>query len=504
MLDAIDYNPDVLSCLANLSNDEVFTPPEIVNKILDLLPQEIWTDETTTFLDPGCKSGVFLREIAKRLDKGLAIKIPDLQDRFNHIMKNQLYGLAITELTALLARRSLYCSKKANGKYSICTQFDTELGNVKFDFIEHTWVDGNCMYCGATKKKYDRDDNLETHAYQLIHEKNPEEIFNMRFDVIVGNPPYQLSDSGHGASAGAIYPQFVMSAMRMEPRFISMIIPSRWFAGGGRGLPQFRELMLNDNRIRSIHDYPSASDCFPGVEIKGGVNYFLWERDNPGLCNVVTHKSGKVISEAERSLKQEGVDTFVRYNESVRILKKVLEQNEGSFSELVSANDPFGFDVREKGSQKRVRPKLKKNKFIGGVPYYYNGWRRDGIRYVDGDLIRKNMEWIDKPKILVPKAVGGGDPGTDRIKAFVPEKLSCCSETYIVIGPFKSQAEIKNVLAYIETKFFHFLVSLIKNTQESRRNVYQFVPKQNFKENWTDEKLYKKYNINVIYIVFFI
>lgn len=161
------YNPDVLSCIANLSSDEVFTPPQLANQILDLLPEELWSDKKATFLDPGCKSGVFLREIAKRLDKGLERQIPDRQERLNHIFKNQLFGLAITELTALMSRRSLYCSKTANGKYSICEAFDAAEGNIQFGRVEHTWENGRCIYCGANRSAYDRGPELETDVRQL-------------------------------------------------------------------------------------------------------------------------------------------------------------------------------------------------------------------------------------------------------------------------------------------------------------------------------------------------
>ena len=191
-----NYNPDVLSCIANLSSDEVFTPPQVANQILDLLPANLWSEKGTRFLDPGCKSGVFLREIAKRLDKGLAQQIPNRLKRINHIFKNQLYGLAITELTALLSRRSLYCSKTANGKYSVCEVFDNPQGNIRFGRVEHIWENDRCALCGASKAAYDRGKELESHAYQFIHTESPEEVLKMKFDVIVSNPPYQIGSDG--------------------------------------------------------------------------------------------------------------------------------------------------------------------------------------------------------------------------------------------------------------------------------------------------------------------
>ncbi|MBC30553.1 MAG: restriction endonuclease [Muricauda sp.] len=494
----INYNPDVLSCLANLSNDEVFTPPKLVNKILDMLPQELFQSKETTFLDPVTKSGVFLREIAKRLNEGLKDQIPDQQERIDHIFSKQLYGIAITELTSLLARRSVYCSKKANGKYSVCTSFETEEGNIKYERIQHTWENGKCTYCGASEGVYSRTDDLETYAYQFIHTDKPQNIFNMKFDVIIGNPPYQLNDGGGtGSSAIPIYHKFIQQAKKLKPKYLSMIIPARWYTGG-RGVDDFRAEMLNDKRIKIIHDFPNASDCFPGVEIKGGVCYFLWESQYQGFCEVNTHKGDKIESVSKRKLLEDGTETFIRYNEAVSILKKVQKLNEDSFAQIISANDPFGFDVRVPGSYKRVKPKFKKVPFDDSVEFYYYGWNRDGIGHISKDSIKKNIEWVKEYKVYISKAYGAGETYPHQIinKPFVGSPNSCCTESYLVIGPFASRKRAENAAAYMETKFFRFLVLLIKNTQNAMKKVYSFVPMQDLDNVWTDEALYKKYGLS--------
>lgn len=479
------HNPDVLNCLANLSSDEVFTSPKIVNEMLDMLPQDLFTNPNTKFLEPCCKSGVFLREIAKRLLVGLENKIPNLQDRINHIFKNQLYGIAITRLTSLLTRRSLYCSKTANGKYSISDTFATEDGNIKFDNVKHKFVNHKCEFCGVSDSvdTYTRDDSMETHAYQFIHTYNPQEIFKMKFDVIIGNPPYQLDDGGAQASATPLYDKFVLQAKKLNPRYLSMIIPSRWFAGG-KGLDSFRDEMLHDDRLRVIHDFISSSDCFSGVEIKGGVCYFLWDRDNKGLCDVFTHKENS-ISHSTRKLLEENNDTFIRYNQAISILHKVSHFKELSFSTLVSSRKPFGLatnfsDFNKSGDGSFI--KIYANKTIG---------------YLDKNfIIPRNENCIDKYKLFIPKAIGSGNISEDYIKPIIGYPNSICTETYIMVGPFQDEQECKNVMSYINTKFFHFLMGLKKVTQDATSKVYQFIPVQDFSKSWTDKELYEKYNLN--------
>ncbi len=499
-----NYNPDVLSCIANLSSDEVFTPPNLVNQMLDLLPDQLWSDKQATFLDPACKSGVFLREIAKRLDKGLEAQIPDRQTRIDHIFKNQLYGIAITELTSLLARRSLYCSKTANGKYSVTDKFKDSSGNIRFERTEHSWRQGRCIYCGANESNYDRGNELESHAYEFIHVERPEELFKMKFDVIIGNPPYQLSDGGGtGSSAMPIYQLFVEKAIQMNPRQLVMIVPSRWFSGG-RGLDEFRDKMLHDDRIKIIHDYPRASDCFPGVEIKGGVNYFLWERDYHGECEIYTHELDEITSSSKRPLLEEYSDIFIRYNKAIPILRKVRTTREPSFSTIVSGNDPFGYDLREEDSYRRIKPEFALTSFNGSIKFFYFNWEKQGVGYIARSTVRKNAEWVDKCKVYITKAYGAGEEFPHQIinKPFIGEEASCSSETYLVIGPFDNLTHAKNTVDYISTRFFRFMVLLRKITQGAYKDVYEYVPLQDHNISWNDEMLYKKYQLTEEEIAF--
>lgn len=481
------YNPDVLNCIANLSNDEVFTPPELANNVLDLLPQELFRSPRTTFLDPFTKSGVFLREIVKRLDRGLESVIPDRQERIDHILHNQVFGIACTELTSLLSRRSVYCSKSADGKYSV-SRFKTPSGKILYSNINHTWENGKCKYCGASQAVYDRGSESEQYAYMFIHTDNPGKFFNnMKFDVIIGNPPYQLSDSGFGISAKPIYDKFITQAKKIAPRYIAMIVPARWYAGG-KGLDEFRDEMLHDNRIRIIHDYPQAYECFPGVQIKGGVCFFLWDRDNSGLCKVITHKDGKTYPAVMRPLLEVGCDTFIRYNEAIPILHKVVGNKEKTITDLVSSRQPFGLSTTYHGGLK------------GQIKLYEN----QGISFVESNIVEKNKEMIERYKVFIPRASSGSDTFPHPIlgKPFVGEPDSVCTETYMFIGPFENRNECESVISYITTKFFRFLIMLKKVTQDTTRSVYSLVPLQDFSHPWTDEMLYKKYGLTEDEIAF--
>lgn len=481
------YNPDVLTCLANLSSDEVFTPPQLANEMLNHLPPEIWQDKDARFLDPFCKSGVFLREITKRLLVGLEKQIPDRQKRINHILQHQVFGIAITELTALLSRRSAYCSKTANGKYSVCDAFADKDGNIRFKNGKHSWEKGRCEFCGANKESYDRGGELEGHAYEFIHAKNPEEIFNMKFDVVVGNPPYQLDTGGTGRQATPIYHMFVQQAKKLNPRFLSMIIPSRWFAGG-MGLDGFRKEMLGDKRISRLVDYPIASDVFPGVKVIGGICYFLWERDHHGPCSVTTHMNNAADS-MSRELDQ--FDTFVRFNKAISILEKVNSKGYSPMSNKVSGVQPFGLptNVRPTG---RGMITLYANKTVGNI---------------QRSAIKAGTEMIGSWKVLLSMAYGEGGESRDYPRMITGKPIvappdSACTMTYLVAGCCESKTEAENLAEYLKTRFLRFLLGLRKNTQHITKDRFAFVPALPMNKVWTDKKLYAHFEITEAEVAF--
>lgn len=499
-------NPDVLTCIANLSNDEVFTPPEFANRMLDTLAEawtarhsgaNLWTHSSVRFFDPCTKSGVFLREITSRLTKGLADEIPDLQERVDHILTKQVFGIGITYLTSLLARRSVYCSKQASGPHSIAKGFSSDAGNIWFERMEHTWTDGRCRFCGASQKTLDRGEGLETHAYAFIHTEDIKdricEIFggDMQFDVIIGNPPYQLDDGGYGTSAAPIYQLFVEKALDLDPRYAVFVTPSRWMAGG-KGLDKYRERMLSDRRMRNIVDYPKLYEGFPGVKIRGGISYFLWDREHNGPCRVQTIWDGQPTGPAvARYL--DAYDILVRRNEAVPILDKVKSRHEPTLGGRVSSQKPFGLRTFFHGQSDAKRLK-RPVKLFGSQK----------VTWVDRSQIPTNAAWIDKWKVLMTRVQGTSAAVETKFlsKPIVAEPGTACTESYLVAGLFDTEAEATKYANYLRTRFARFLVSLRKSTQDAPKHVYAFIPDLPLDQEWTDAKLYKRYGLTKDEIAF--
>lgn len=492
-------NPDVLTCIANLSNDEVFTPPDFANRMLDTLTEvwaidhhgaSLWEDETVKFLDPCAKSGVFLREIASRLTQGLSDKIPNLKDRVDHILTKQVFGIGITQLTSLLARRSVYCSKHAAGKHSIVSSFENDDGKIWFKPLKHTWIKDHCKYCGASKNTFDRVDGLESHAYAFIHTDNISKqiakMFGapMQFDVIIGNPPYQLDDGGYGTSAAPIYQLFVEQALNLDPRYAVFVTPSRWMAGG-KGLDKYREKMLSDKRMRKIVDYPKLYEGFPGVKIRGGISYFLWDHSHDGPCEVQTIWDGQPTGPTVARYLN-AYDILVRRNEAVPILEKVRAFAEPTVDLRASSQKPFGLRtfVHGKPSASRLKSPVK---LFGSQK----------VTWVERSEIPTNTAWIDKWKVLMTRVQGTSAAIETKFlsKPIVAEPGTACTESYIVAGLFDTEGEATNFAGYLRTRFVRFLVSLRKSTQDAPKHVYAFVPDLPYDQEWTDVKLYNRYGL---------
>jgi site-specific DNA-methyltransferase (adenine-specific) len=513
-------NPDVLTCIANLSNDEVFTPPELANKMLDGLARawaednggaDIWADPTVRFLDPFTKSGVFLREITSRLTAGLEKAIPDLTERVDHILTKQVFGIAITHLTSLLARRSLYCSKWADGPHSVARSFSGPDGNVWFERIEHTWAggtdrvltanedgnpvektkDGKCKYCGASQKTLDRGTGRESHAYAFIHTDDIKariaELFgdDMQFDVIIGNPPYQLASDG-GTRDVPIYQHFVEQAMRLEPRYLSMIIPSRWMAAG-LGLGEFRAAMLGDQRIRKLVDYPDSSELFPGVKLMGGACYFLWDRDSGGLCETTLVRSGQEVDTVLRRLDE--FDILVRDSRALGILRKVRDRQEPSIVHVLSADKEFG--LTSNFSEYEHEP------FPSAVPLYAYQRGQRLVGWIDRAKITKSAHLIDTSKVLIPAAGFESQIMPTLVLSSIRRapNPSACTQTYLFLAA-ASEAEADHMESYVRTRLFRFLVWLRKVSQHATRSTYTWVPQQDWDREWRDADLYEKYGIS--------
>jgi site-specific DNA-methyltransferase (adenine-specific) len=497
------HNPDVLTCIANLSNDEVFTPPEFANQMLDTLAQSwassnngenIWSNKKVTFLDPSTKSGVFLREIVKRMNEGLAQEIPDLTERINHILTKQVFGIGITELTSLLARRSVYCSKYANGIHSIARTFINDNGNIWFERTEHLWSNGKCAFCGANESEYQRSSELETHAYAFIHDYEIEhqlsQMFGgiMHFDVIIGNPPYQLDTGGSGRQAKPIYQHFVNQAIKLEPRFLCMVIPARWYSGGF-GLDTFRNDMLTDKRIRNLVDFENAADVFPGVDIAGGICYFLLDNSYDGDCEVTSiTKDSKVT--VTRSLDE--FEIFVRQSRAIPIIRKIQKHHatNGKFlNEVVSSIRPFGLPTNYLPNS-------------SGIPCRFI--QKIGLKYADPNDVTDSNEFLMKWKLLIPKAPIAGQTDFSKPVRFYHDKNAvvarpgeCCTESWIVACAFDTEKEVLSFRSYLFTKTVRFLILQTAISQDVNRKNFRFVPDfGTYSGEYTDDLLRSLWNID--------
>lgn len=477
--------PDILDCLAQLSNDQVPTPPKLARLMLDELPEHVWREPEYKWLDPGMKSGVFLREVASRLLTGLEQWEPDFEKRREHILQNMLYGAPITEMMGHVSRRSVYCSRNASGEHSL-VRFETDDGNFPFVYTQHDIRGDRCRHCNAPAA-LERGPSRENYAYAFLHGTYPtKEMADMKFDVIVGNPPYQIDSDGNTRTM-PIYQKFVAQAKSMEPRYVLMITPSRWFTGG-LGLDTYRSNMLADRRIRRLVDYRVEKDAFPGVNINGGVSYFLWDREHNGPCSVSHIPPGGKEGPVEQRYLDE-FDLLVRQNEAVHILRKVRSKGEATLDSRVSAQKPFEFHTNFHGAETGR-----------GIqePILMHGSGRKS--WVERSAITKNQGWIDEWKVLLAAASDGNEvlplPIWDMaVGPFVAGPGEICSGSYLVIGPTETKAAAENLALYLRTRFARFLVSLRKGAQHNTSDRFAFVPDLPMDRVWADDELYKRYGI---------
>ena len=458
---------DIFDYIPPQRTNQIFTPRHVVVMMVDLLEEqdpEIFKNKEITFIDLYAKSGLYLTEIAKRLFVGLQEEISNEDERIRWILEKQIFGCAPSNIIYNMVKNYVYAG---------------------FPGID----DSNLLELDLTEAA------KEGQVKQVLVERFGEE---MKFDVIIGNPPYQESDGGdegdnNRSRGGAVplYNLFVDQSKKINPKYISLIIPSRWYSGG-RGLDSFRFEMLSDQRISHLTDYPTASDLFPNVEIKGGVCYFLWNSDYYGDCEVRNVK-GDNESVMSRPLLEKDSDVFIRFNQAINIYRKIKVEGP-SFSSLISAQKPFGLRTYVKGHQSREK---------NDITLYENG----GVSFIGRDKVTVNEDWIAKHKVLITMAYGAGDEYPHQIIniPIYSEPGSCCTETYVVVGPFDSKEIAFHVINYMKSRLFRFLVMLRKHTQHAARSVYSFVPLQDFTSesdiDWsksprkTDVQLYRKYKL---------
>lgn len=507
---------DILETINNVGNDEVFTPRKVVDMMLDSLPDEVWHNPHYRWLNPATKTGIFEREIAIRLDEGLKDEIPDTETRRKHILQDMIFSIGQTKFTANVARRTLYYCCQANrpcdgikedghyvNGYAIGngTWFDDPEGNIKTPRSDHVMKKGKCIFCGITENSRYLDANQrEKYSYDFIHYNSGSELQTyladrffkgdkcMKFDIIVGNPPYQLSTNEKGTQATPIYQLFAMQAFAMNPRYVTMIMPSKWFAGGMSTLDEFRKYMMSCGKIRYLIDYANAKDCFPTNSIAGGVNFFLWDREYAGECSFVN-----IIGDRQY-FQSRGLDEFpilVRQNEAVSILRKVKSKAEETIDQIASPLMPFGLSTDVRGVE---LPDTK-----NCVALHTS----KGITYVEKSSIRKGFDILDKYKVLVgilgaehalePDKDGKYRIITSSMKVLAPGEA--CTHSYFTIGKYDNEEEARNLYSYLRTKFARFLILSAMTSTHLSRNVLIFLPIQDFSRAYTDSDLYLKYDL---------
>lgn len=509
-----DY--DILNMLNSISNFEIFTPFEVAQNMVNLLPEDVFKDPSYKFLDPCVKSGIFLREIIYKLNdnlplikytdpySGITYDLSDKKERISHILRNMIYGIAISELTAYVSRRTLYGVMDANvdkeleflNSKLLSKKQDINSDDLHFnDYYDYKIFntkdrngyekEGNIFYPNDETNI----DNEDTH-YPFINETEHKFINlikegKVKFNIIIGNPPYQQNDGGNESSAKPIYQHFINNGLNLKPKHICMIIPSRWMLGG-KGLDKFRKQMFLDKKIKKIVDFFNEKDCFPGVTVEGGVCYFIRSEDNSdGICEFTNIINGESIT-IKRKLWNETI--FLRDNNSFNIIKKINFEN--NLSNIVMSRNTFGFLTNFKDFNKiyindYIKIFLKENKkTIEG--------------YIDKNKIEKNKDLIYKYKVVTGKAYGGAGKVPNNVfsKPFILKPNEICSESFLVLGIYNSEEEAIKYVNLLKTKFVRFLVFLLRISNTVKKDNFKLVPFLETSIDWNDEKLYSYFNLS--------
>lgn len=468
---------------------EVFTAEREVKAMLDLVSNEAMRI-ASRFLEPACGNGNFLVEILDRklsTIKGESISKRSEYERITFLAVSTLYGIDILHDNVRACRERLF--QTFDNHYT--RLFGSHSSNCYRNSIRYV-IENNIIHGNTLKTESiffsewvlgKREKGSEAYAYNFIHPHEHKGLNSMQFDVIIGNPPYQLSDEGHGKSAMPIYHKFVRQAKALNPRYLIMIIPSRWFAGG-KGLDEFRKEMLNDSRMKTLVDFLDARDCFPNVDIAGGVCYFLWDREHLGACEI-THRHKDIMTTSVRQLNE--FEIFVRSAEAAQIIKKIQKIHEPDMSTQVSGRNPFGLSTRERPSGNGTltllcsegEGKIEEERVISGKKYI-GQWKviTSNASYDHGGLPDKE----GKRRVL------------SRVEVLPPSFV--CTDSYIIVGSFPDKIQAKNLAEYIKTKFVRFLISQRQASQHITKGRFAFVPQQDHTQKWTDEKLYKKYSLS--------
>jgi len=474
---------------------EVYTNEREVNSMLDLIPIKSAEEQLSyTYLEPACGNGNFLIKILER-------KLNSIKNQKNYNDTLKQY-----ELLVLKAVSTIYA-------IDICPENVFESKERIFNGIK--------SYFDLTRNKEDMSEYFIKSINYILNknivvgnfiDENNQINFNdigkeeMKFNVIIGNPPYQKNDGGgNGNNSKPIYNLFIDKSKELKPNYMSFIIPSRWMSGG-RGLDNFRKSMLNDKRFKKIIDFKNSLDCFSNVDIKGGICYFLWELKYDNKCEYTIKKKEKgkeiIVSSQYRDLNK--YDVFIRDNKAINILEKVLnkielfnkKRNIVYMNKKVSSQSLYA-DMNERLFQKEL--KYNENIYLkeDGYKVYVNKdtfpKSNNGIGYIEKDLITKpNIgKYINNHKVFIPKTFR-----ELKNKPFYGEPNSICAETYIVIDICKNKKEAKNLINYFNTDLVSFLIKQKKITHNSSKETYSFIPSLNMKYNWTNEKLYKLFNIS--------